>query len=287
MSGTPADLLHKLCSQHGVHTPYFDMVPHESDPKMFSCICTAFNLTSRGSARSKKLARQEACANLLDKLKTKEQFKDEVQAIPEAKKPVTTRDAVMHLRDICVQRQLPLPTFKEFQSCGATNTPSFTYICQLSTIKRTGTYSSKVEAKQKAAVAMIELIQTFEQNEEQKEIASTLGGATSSDADTTPKFLDLVKSKDGKLQYWAPHIFNRHKYFLQLPKVDRDEAKKILQGSTDITSMKKVELVCTALKLKYGIKSIPDHPENFMVFHLFGNHDCVIAAKEDELENFR
>lgn len=61
---TPTALLHEMCMQNG-EIFYPEYVPHETDPKLFSCIVNAFGLTARGSGRSKKEAKHDASRNLL------------------------------------------------------------------------------------------------------------------------------------------------------------------------------------------------------------------------------
>lgn len=144
---TPITILNELCVQKG-EVLIYDDVPHETNPKMFACKVEAFNLVAIGSGRSKKLAKHEACANLIGKLiilamiwsyfnssclkwisvklKEQEQFADKLTAAPPIRGPVshptnatttttTTSDevvdAVEMLRNICVQREWPLPTY--------------------------------------------------------------------------------------------------------------------------------------------------------------------------------
>lgn len=61
---TPAAILQELCVQEG-EVLYFDDIPHETNPKMFSCKALAFEMYAIGSGRSKKEAKHEACSNLI------------------------------------------------------------------------------------------------------------------------------------------------------------------------------------------------------------------------------
>lgn len=164
------------------------------------------------------------------------------------------------------------------QSSGQPHCPMFTYVCQLASIKRTGTFSTKKGAKQLATREMIEAVQNFEQNDEQKQIATV-------DAEPVEKTsLTYYELQTSKAKLWAPRVRSRHKYFLQLPKENRNEAEKILMdNSSDMSAKDRIGLVCAALKLDFDVTDIPNHPQDFKVFHLLGNHDCVIAAKETDL----
>lgn len=64
---TPTSALQELCDQEKVPKPTFECIPHEDDPKMFVYIVEAFNIFTKGSGRSKQLAKHDACANLISK----------------------------------------------------------------------------------------------------------------------------------------------------------------------------------------------------------------------------
>lgn len=76
---TPVAALHEFCMQNEELLTY-DYVPHETDPKMFSCIAQAFDLHARGSGRSKKVAKHDACAKLIGKYFWIE-FLDKIQIV--------------------------------------------------------------------------------------------------------------------------------------------------------------------------------------------------------------
>lgn len=64
---TPITILNELCMQEK-EVLIHESVPHETNPKMFSCKVEAFGISAIGSARSKKLAQHEACENLIGEL---------------------------------------------------------------------------------------------------------------------------------------------------------------------------------------------------------------------------
>lgn len=45
----------------------FEPIPHETDPKMFVFVVAACGILSKGSGRSKREAKHDACANLMGK----------------------------------------------------------------------------------------------------------------------------------------------------------------------------------------------------------------------------
>lgn len=171
--------------------------------------------------------------------------------------------------------------FEEIQS-GGESLSRITYRCQLGSIIRNGTESTKKAAKQIAAREMLEAVQRSLQNQEQNEIGST-------DSEPPEKLfrkyreLKQVPAQPRKLQ-----LRNRHNFILRLPEENRNEAKKILLDNSSFiygTVKDRVHLACAALKLEYRVSDIPNHRLQFKVFHLIGQHDCVLAAKESDLYN--
>lgn len=165
------------------------------------------------------------------------------------------------------------------QACGEPHRPQFTSICKLASIKRTGTFSTKKGAKQLAAKAMLEVVQNISQNEHQQQVATL-------DTDSTEKVLRTYRElKKSDQKYTAIQLRKRHKYFEKLPVEDRNAAYDILMKEDEIygSSKDKVDLTCKALKLKYEIKDVPDHPDRFKVFILHGDYDCVMCEKETNL----
>lgn len=227
---------------------------------------------------------------------------------PHAPHPTTDGDAVGTLLDICVEREWPLPTyvfviwwfckckcvsyfllshfcdacrFDVRRAYGEPHRPTFTVICQLSSIKRTGTYSTKKGAKQIAARAVLDIIQNFSQNEEKQQIATVV------QSEPPEKLFKTYRQlKDSGIKPTSANLRDRHLFFLRLPVDDRNEAYKILLDGSNIygTNKDKVDLTCRALQLKYNIISVPNDTKGRKVFELIKcNHDCVLTGKEPDL----
>lgn len=169
--------------------------------------------------------------------------------------------------------------FTEIQAFGEPHRPMFTYTCQLSSIKRNGTFSTKKGAKQIAARTVLELVRSFPQNEEQMQIATI-------NAESPEKIFKTYREyREAGIRPPVRSLRNRHNYFLELPEEDRNVATNILTDDSDVTygsSKDKVDLVCAALKLKYNVKDLPEEPR-IKIFHLHGVHDCVLTSNEAEL----
>lgn len=168
------------------------------------------------------------------------------------------------------------------QAYGEPHRPMFTVSCQLSSIKRTGTFSTKKIAKQIAARAVIDVIQSFPQNEEQQQLAPVVQSEP-----PEKLFMTYRELKKSGIKPRTVRLRDRHQFFLRLPEEDRIEAGKILLDESGIygTVMDKVDLACDALKLKYEIKDVPKDLRGNKIFVLLSNHDCVITGKTPDLYN--
>lgn len=163
---------------------------------------------------------------------------------------------------------------------GEPHAPVFTVICQLSSISRTGTHSTKKGAKQIAARAVLEVVQQFSQNEEQQQLATV-------EAEPPEKLFKTYRElKQSGIKPTSQRLRDRHMFFLRLPENDRNEANKILLDDSGIygTNKDKVDMTCNALKLKYDITNVPNDPRGRKIFALSKcNHDCVLSGREPDL----
>lgn len=169
--------------------------------------------------------------------------------------------------------------FDVMQACGEPHRPEFTIICQLAHIKCTGTASTKKGAKQIAAQSMLSFVQNISQNENQQQIATI-------EAEPAEKtFRTYRELKKSDIKPISVRIRDRHNHFMRLPGEDRQAAYEIIKshGATIGTNKDKVDLICKALKIRYEIKEIPDHPENHKIFIILDDYDCVLVDKEPHL----
>lgn len=167
------------------------------------------------------------------------------------------------------------------QACGEPHRPEFTVMCQLAHIKCTGTASTKKGAKQIAAQSMLSFVQNISQNEDQQQVATV-------DAEPTEKtFRTYRELKKSDIKPISIRIRDRHNHFMRLPGEDRQAAYEILKsdGASIGSNKDKIDLICKALKIRYDIKDIPDHPENHKIFLLLDDYDCVIVGKEPYLHD--
>lgn len=168
--------------------------------------------------------------------------------------------------------------YKIQQEYGEPHRPVFIGICQLSSIKRTGTASKKSTAKQLAFRAILDLLQKFSQDEEQQQLmpVATVKLESESEPIKFQTYRELVKLG---IKPKAISVGNRHKFFQRLPEENRTEARQILFNHNG-TDKEKIELTCDALKLKYNIYSVPNDT-NRKIFVLDGKHNCVVMGETE------
>lgn len=134
------------------------------------------------------------------------------------------------------------------------------------------------DAKQLAARAILQIIQTFSQNGELQQIATV-------EAEPPEKLFQTYREhKKAEIKPIIENIRDRHNFFLRLPKDHRDGAERILTDDCGIHGSNKdiVDLACKVLQLKYNIRDVVDRPQ-LKIFYLEGNHDCVIVNQEPDL----
>lgn len=162
------------------------------------------------------------------------------------------------------------------QASGEPHRPQFTVICQMSSIKRTGKFTTKKGAKQIAALAMLKVVQSFPNVEERQQVARV-------DVDPPERlFRTYCELKKSDIKHVPIRLRDRHRYLLKLPIDDRQKAYEILMKNRINTARDKIDLACKALKLEYDIKDVPEQP-NLKMFVLLGDYDCVLIEESDAL----
>lgn len=163
------------------------------------------------------------------------------------------------------------------EASGEPHRPEFKVICRLSSIKRTGKYSTKKGAKQIAAQAVLDVVQNFSDIDRNQQLARV-------DAEPAEKiFRTYYELKKADIKPVVIRLRHRHRYFQDMSEVDFHQAVDILSKDTISTARDKIDLVCKALKFEYDIKNIPDQPTNKMFVIMSGNYDCVLVEESGAL----
>jgi dsRNA-specific ribonuclease len=162
MDKTPITILNELCSQKKVEKPVYTEIDDVLLPPNFKSLgfkfwmqCQAFNKKAIGGGMIKNSAKHDAAKNLLAKLNsmdTSDSSDDDSGSYHQ------TGDSVTELLNLCVQKNFHKPIFKVIASFGQSHAPTFRIECRLDSIRRTGSASSKQEAKQLAAKNVLNIL---------------------------------------------------------------------------------------------------------------------------------
>lgn len=153
----------------------------------------------------------------------------------------------------------------------------FTAVCEVPSVKRQATASTKKDAKQCAARAVLEAIQ----NENQPQ-------STAAVSSPPTKLFRTYRTLRPNTQATSltDKLRNRHNFLLTLPVEDRMRARDILLDKSGIygnSNKDKIAFTCAALKLDYEIRSPNKNRQNFKVFTLKIDKDCVLMGNANDL----
>lgn len=281
---TPISLLQEVSMRKQQGSPEYDEIVEDTSgtTQTFVCKVVAFSQTAVGKAKSKKDAKHLAAYILLNQLKTIDEYKNDLEFIPE---PPTTHidaetnaDPVSSLLDLCIQREWPIAEFTLMNADGESHSPQFTIECRVASIARTGTASSKKMAKHLAAQALLAVIEKI--SDTPKNLHSIVDPETNESRIRTYREL----KKNGSISsYNATKLGNRHKFFEKLSQPKIEATKEIIYNLNE-TQREKIGLILNELDLKYSIKPLENDPKYTKIFELSsGDFDCIIAYPEEVL----
>ncbi|XP_065355933.1 uncharacterized protein r2d2 [Calliphora vicina] len=250
--------IQEYCAKHKLPPPVYDYIDSE-EGGAFICRAKIMDIDADGTGRSKRDAKHLAAHNLIKKLRKKCPDIDEIQQVEHMEIPAT--DMIVTLRDYCVQHEHPLPIFEIIQQGGTPDTPEFVAVCSLASIKRYGVSEKKKDAKQIAAMAMLNVIADNTQPlEHQMQVAPMDSTINEVEYERYHKFKTYRELSDTGLGETAPGILlaDRHNYFLKFHSHLKKSAWKIIEsqnyGSND---QAQVMDLFHALKIKPRITSYP------------------------------
>lgn len=181
-------------------------------------------------------------------------------------------------RNFCFTR------FDVQQACGQPHAPSFTIVCRLASIQRSGVFSTKKGAKQIAAQSMLNVIQRIAASSDIDKQIATL------DAEPPEKVMRTYRElKKMDIKPTGIRLCERHNYFKRLPDEDKKIAFDIFDGKETMFSGRSsqdiVDLVCKALKITYTVDPVQKHPLHHKMFiiNCNGEFDSVHVDKEELL----
>uniref|UniRef100_A0A182NUI5 DRBM domain-containing protein n=1 Tax=Anopheles dirus TaxID=7168 RepID=A0A182NUI5_9DIPT len=294
---TPVTLLQEICGKAQNPLPVYQYIgeevsPHTTNAKIFSHTVVAMGKKASGQGRSKQDSKHEAAWQLIRILlelpATEED--DIVSAAVEgdsmAMLEVAT-DRVNQVRDICIQRNFPLPEFELVRSYGPSHAPVFEFECRIREIVRKGTHSTKKGAKQIACQEMIKTLQSMPVETAGLQIVpleDAIEEVEQTEENVIKTYREYTQS-DNKKKLGVT-IADRHSFFLELPQERIDEARQLLTNPDETVREKSLRLPqVLGLKAKFSIAntSMPTTIGTSMnTFELLNpDYDCFIYGSGD------
>ncbi|XP_053682208.1 uncharacterized protein LOC128732828 [Sabethes cyaneus] len=252
---TPVTELQELCVARKSGHPIYECTGEEFDStlpntKIFKTSVTALGRTHTGFGHSKKDSKHDAALRLLKELL--EQGDTTMDEDPILCLSVLS-DKVTEVRDICVQRNFPLPEFECVRSSGPSHAPEFEYECRIGKIIRHGIHKTKKGAKQAACSEMIKTLQAMPMDDNEMQIQSLNQAAEKSVNENERIFRTYreyiksdIKKKPGK-------ISDRHRWFEEMEQSKIKAVKNIMMDD-HMTQSDMCTLIPKALGLKYEMK---------------------------------
>lgn len=252
-----------------------------SVPPFFEYEVAAFGQCAGGDGLNKQAAKHEAALNLIKELRQLPTFAADLSKAFVVPRPALSSegDAVCMLLDLCVQRDWPIAQFNVQQAFGSAHAPEFRVECRVASMVRVGTFSTKKGAKQIAAQAMLQVVQSLPQDESDQQVMKMSDDLPEKHVKT---YRELRKSDVKTIP--GTKLCDRHKFFEKLDPADKAKWHTILFELSE-TPREKVFLMCQALGWKSKVTRVDDHPAgNVKLFELQGcNYDMVMAGPEPQL----
>uniref|UniRef100_A0A1B0G2Q8 DRBM domain-containing protein n=1 Tax=Glossina morsitans morsitans TaxID=37546 RepID=A0A1B0G2Q8_GLOMM len=275
--------LQEYCAKNKISAPTYEWIDSESGS--FICRATVMEVEADGNGRSKRDAKHLAASNIIKKLRLRHPDIDEIPQVEQTEIPTT--DMIAVLRDYCVQHQHPLPTFEMVQEGGTPDAPEFIALCTLASIKRFGMSEKKKDARQKAALAMLVVIQDHntEPLERDMQIMQLDDKIEEIEAERYHKFKtyrEFTESTLGEIP--GISLCDRHNYFKKFHKHLRIAAKNILADNYECDQHKLMQLF-EALKINPKISKAPsvDTLELMVCIELNCEYDVYFANLESKI----
>ncbi|XP_058120685.1 double-stranded RNA-binding protein Staufen homolog isoform X2 [Anopheles coustani] len=295
---TPVQLLQEMAMKMKSPVPAYQYTGETTSPlglqaKLFTHSVAALGKQATGVGRTKQDSKHEAAWQLLRVLLNlpPEEEDDSMAAADQHNQAAVMEqsvDRVSQLRDICIQRNFPLPEFELVRSFGPSHAPSFEYEVRIRDIVRRGTHSTKKGAKQIACQEMIKTLQAMPVDDTFLQVVSiddAIEEEEQSDDHIIKTYYEYSQSDNKKKL--GVSIADRHRFFLDLPSVRIAEAHRIMMNGEE-TVREKCHTIPTALGLKFKIT--PNNPvltshsgKPMHTFELLNSeYDCFIFKENED-----
>ncbi|XP_050072507.1 uncharacterized protein LOC126560591 [Anopheles maculipalpis] len=291
----PVAMLQEMCAKSKCSLPVYQYIsdevsPHSANAKIFTYMVSALGKQAKGIGRSKQESKHEAAWQLIRSvLNLPAEEEDEMVAAAGERGSLAALelgvDRVSQVRDICIQRNFPLPEIELVRNYGPSHAPVFEYECRIRDIVRRGMHATKKGAKQIACQEMIKTLQSMPVEEENLQLL-TLDDAIEEADDTKENIIRNYREytqSDSKKKLGVS-IADRHTFFLELSQERIDQARQLLLNPEE-TVREKCLRIATVLGLKHKIEfsntNLPKKSGNFLSTYELMNHeyDCLIIGE--------
>ncbi|XP_058464650.1 double-stranded RNA-binding protein Staufen homolog [Malaya genurostris] len=294
LAKTPVTELQELCVSRKAAHPIYEYTGEDLDnslqnTRIFTTKVTALGLWCVGYGRSKKDSKHDAALRLLKELSKQGGTDMEVDDDDQHYLSILSSDKVTEVRDICIQRNFPVPEFECVRSSGPSHAPEFEFECRVGQIVRRGIHKTKKGAKQAACNEMIKTLQAMPVDEHEMQIQSLdkqLEQSLVEDDHIIRTYREYKKSDIKKKL--GVKLSDRHRYFEELDSQKIDAARRI--ATDELMSQRdKSTLIPKALGFKFELKMDDstlqtEHGQRLYSFELLNTeYDCYIIGRDCEI----
>ncbi|XP_052893052.1 RISC-loading complex subunit tarbp2 isoform X2 [Anopheles moucheti] len=291
----PVTMLQEICAKNKSSLPVYQFINeevslHAPNVKIFTFKVSALGKQANGVGRSKQESKHEAAWQLIRLvLNLPACAEDDIVAAAGERGSLAAlelgADRVCQVRDICIQRNFPLPEIELVRNYGPSHAPVFEYECRIQEIVRRGVHATKKGAKQIACQEMIKTLQSMPVEEESLQLL-TLDMAIEEADETNENIIKTYReytTSDIKKKLGVS-IADRHTFFLELPQERIDEARRLLVDPNE-SERDKCFRIATTLGLKSKILTAnPNLPmikgSHMSTFELLNpDFDCLIIGE--------
>uniref|UniRef100_A0A182PJI6 DRBM domain-containing protein n=1 Tax=Anopheles epiroticus TaxID=199890 RepID=A0A182PJI6_9DIPT len=291
----PVTVLQEIAHKSKLPLPMYQFIGEEVSPlnsnvKTFTYVVMALGKKATGVGRSKQEAKHEAAWQLIRlALELPPDEEDEMVATAAEERGSLAAlelgmDRVSQVRDICIQRNFPLPEFELVRNYGPSHAPVFEYECRIREIVRRGSHSTKKGAKQIACQEMIKTLQSMPVEDHGMQMLSldqAINEVEENEENVIRSYREYTQS-DNKKKLGVT-IADRHRFFLELPQERIDDARQLLLNETE-TIQEKCYRIAQVLGLKAKItiansNILTTNGGAMNTFELINpDYDCFIAG---------
>ncbi|XP_068151217.1 RISC-loading complex subunit tarbp2 [Drosophila tropicalis] len=285
--------LQEFCAKTKTGPPEYNYIDNEDGG--FICKVALLDMEAYGNGRSKRDAKHLSAANILRKVRKLpgcREALDMIDADDDNEVTNLNRDMLKELRDYCVRHEMPLPVIEIVQQSGSPNAPEFVACCTVASITRYGKSDKKKDARQRAAIEMLNVITKDGDKVKDPHGMQLVGINTAEDEESQRRqifstYREVTES--GVTECNAVQLRDRHNYFKNFHSHLKSAALEILDPSKNdeyLSDKDRALSVMSALKLSPKITAVPAlSMEPMLQIEFNCDYDGVLLGFESQIYN--